>query len=120
MAKKKLKTAKNVQKSAAQEPSVKEPAVKDERIKDKKATMLGNERLVNNITWRNMLIYFMVAVIPPVGLYFLWFRENTIPDSARYLWTLIGFAVLYQWFLMLTGNPNAVQPAFVPGIHELI
>ena len=115
MAKKKLNSAKNVQKSAAQAP-----AEKEERIKDRKATMLGNERLVNNITWQNMLIYFLVAVLPPIGLYFLWFRKNTIPSSAKYVWTLIGMVVLYQWFLMITGNPNAAQPAFIPGMYELI
>ncbi len=71
---------------------------------DSKSVYLGNARFVNALTKQNMLVYFLVAILPPVGLYFLWMRENTIPYSAKILWTGIAFLIMYQYVLMLTGN----------------
>ncbi len=101
----KLKSAKvkKADPEVREETAAEKPVEKDPRIRDKKATMLGNQRLVNNITKQNLIIYFLTALIPPVGLYFLWRKENTIPEGARYVWTMIAIAVIYAWFLQLNG-----------------
>ncbi|MDO5121245.1 MAG: hypothetical protein Q4D46_04115 [Erysipelotrichaceae bacterium] len=112
MAKNKLKSAK-VKKTdiavQAETTDVEETVEKDPRIRDKKATMLGNQRLVNNITKENMIIYFLTATIPPVGLYLLWKKDNTIPDGARYVWTVIAIAVIYAWIMQLNGIQLATR-----------
>lgn len=105
----KVKKAEEVEEIETSETENTESGKKDPRIKDKKATQLGNERLVNNITKENMIIYFLTAVIPPVGLYMLWKKENTIPYTAKVLWTMIGIAVIYGWVLQLTGQKLPVS-----------
>ena len=108
----KLKSAKvkKAETAVQDETAVVEQTVeKDPRIRDKKATMLGNQRLVNNITKENMIIYFLTATIPPVGLYMLWKKDNTIPDGARYVWTVIAIAVIYAWIMQLNGIQLATR-----------
>jgi len=109
---KKMKNAKAKKTETAElneTAAVETAEARDPRIKDKKATRLGNERLVNNITKENLLIYFLTALIPPVGLYMLWKKDNTIPEAAKYVWTVIAIAVIYAWYLQLNGVQLATR-----------
>ena len=115
MAKKKMSSAKvktqkagpDSEKITIRTGSDTEREIEVRKSSDSKSLFIGNARFVNNLTKQNFIVYFSVALFPPLGLYLLWFRENTIPYTAKVMWTFIAFFVLYYWVMLLSGHPVA-------------
>ena len=57
------------------------------------------KRIVNILRTENVLAYFMVLFLPPVGVWYIWTRREKLHlnDSSVYLWTFVGCVILYQY-----------------------
>ena len=66
-----------------------------------------SERIVQTLSMRNVIVYFLVALLPPIGLYIMWKKKEElhIRQSALYAWTMVGTIIFFGYiYYFVTGD----------------
>jgi len=59
------------------------------------------KRIVNILRTENVIAYFMVLFLPPVGIWYIWTRREKLylNTSSVYAWTAVGCLIMLSWFV---------------------
>ena len=65
-------------------------------------TNLSNDNpIIENLKMKNIRIYLLAVLIPPIGIWYIWKKENTLSKAAKIVWSMIGCIVIYQYMLLI-------------------
>lgn len=61
------------------------------------------KRIVNILRKENLIVYFMVLFLPPVGVWFVWTRREKLylNNSSVYAWTFVGTVIFIGYIKLI-------------------
>lgn len=83
--------------------------IKEENKKLKKQIAAGvytsedSERIVRNLSTKNLIAYALVLFIPPYGIWRMWKHKEELymRESALWLWTFVGTVTMVQYVIYI-------------------
>ena len=90
--------------------------LKEENKKLKKQIAAGtytsedSQRIVRNLSTKNLLAYALVVLIPVIGVWYIWKHQEELymRQSALWLWTFVGGVIFVEHIIYIYQNFIAV------------
>ena len=94
------KNKKKLSKEELHEENLRLHAEVKERRKTKSE---DSERIVQTLSLRNIAAYFLVVFLPPIGIPYVWKKQNELylRNSSLLLWTFVGGVCLFGYMKLI-------------------
>ena len=60
-------------------------------------------RIVDTLSFKNLLVYILAVLLPPVGLWYIWTRRVKLhlTNSSVYAWTVVCIIIMFGYIKLI-------------------